>query len=124
MATAAARATSLLTRRGALPQQLLAGLQRRGLASLGGSEVSISMLAAPVTKADLAGSSKGTEGVGMVTAVGSNVKAVGVNDWVVPAAGGALGTCPCGGGGFVGRTARVSFISQTINRSLRAHFQS
>lgn len=95
MATAAARAAaSLLTRRGARPQQqqLLGGLlQRRGLASLGESEVAISMLCAPVTKADLAGKSKGTEGVGLVTAVGSKVKALGVNDWVVPAAGGAVG---------------------------------
>lgn len=92
---AAARVSSLLARR-ARPQLMAAAGARRGLAaaaaSLGETEVAISMLAAPVTKADLAGAgAKGTEGVGVVTAVGSKVKAVGVNDWVVPAGSGAVG---------------------------------
>lgn len=92
---AAARVSSLLARR-ARPQMSAVGAvavgARRGLASLGETEVAISMLAAPVTKADLSGAgAKGTEGVGVVTAVGSKVKAVGVNDWVVPTSSGAVG---------------------------------
>jgi NADPH:quinone reductase-like Zn-dependent oxidoreductase len=63
---------------------------------VGESEVAIKILAAPVSPVDLGiiqgkfptpplPAVAGTEGVGVVTAVGSKVSGISVNDWVVPA---------------------------------------
>jgi trans-2-enoyl-CoA reductase len=64
------------------------------------SQVVVKMLAAPVSEYDMAVVSgrtgpfagvAGNEGVGIVTSVGSAVRGVGIDDWVVPSAAG-LGT--------------------------------
>jgi NADPH:quinone reductase-like Zn-dependent oxidoreductase len=61
------------------------------LAAVGASQVSLSMIASPVHKADRAvassGAIGGSEGVGKVTAVGAGVTNLKVGDWVVPKLG-------------------------------------
>ncbi|GAB5032244.1 trans-2-enoyl-reductase [Nannochloropsis oceanica] len=87
---------SLLARRGVPSCQrstaATAAAAYRGLstsaAALGDNEVALSILAAPVTAADMDSKSPaGAEGVGIVTAVGSKVKDLAVHDWVVPTSG-------------------------------------
>ena len=79
-------------------------MEQIGLSPLTASDVEVKMLAAPINPADLNmiegvyglkakfPAVAGNEGVGIVTAVGSAVKSVSVNDWVIPGAGGGFGT--------------------------------
>lgn len=97
MASSRVVVASLLARRGLPACQrptaaIAAAAAFRGLststAALGDNEVALSILAAPVTAADMGSKSPaGVEGVGIVTAVGSKVKGLAVHDWVVPTTG-------------------------------------
>ncbi|XP_037357243.1 enoyl-[acyl-carrier-protein] reductase, mitochondrial isoform X3 [Talpa occidentalis] len=78
-------------------------LKNQELAAVGGSDVHVKMLAAPINPADInmiqgnygflpkLPAVGGNEGVGQVVAVGSSVTAVKPGDWVIPASAG-LGT--------------------------------
>jgi trans-2-enoyl-CoA reductase len=75
-------------------------MQTVTVATPGSSQVVVKMLAAPISEYDVAvvsgragpfSGTAGNEGVGVVTGIGSGVKGISVNDWVVPSAPG-LGT--------------------------------
>ena len=61
------------------------------LGAVGASQISLSMIASPIHKADrvaaTSGAIGGSEGVGKVTAVGTAVTNLKVGDWVVPKLG-------------------------------------
>ncbi|XP_037357241.1 enoyl-[acyl-carrier-protein] reductase, mitochondrial isoform X2 [Talpa occidentalis] len=83
--------------------ETLPRLKNQELAAVGGSDVHVKMLAAPINPADInmiqgnygflpkLPAVGGNEGVGQVVAVGSSVTAVKPGDWVIPASAG-LGT--------------------------------
>ena len=52
--------------------------------SVSGSEVLIKMVAAPINSGDLTTTKSGSEGVGMVTAMGDKVTGLREGDWVFP----------------------------------------
>ena len=58
--------------------------------SVGAEQVAISMVAAPVHSTDIAKGSKGSEGLGRVTSIGSSVKNLAEGDWVLPKLGSSV----------------------------------
>lgn len=80
------------------PSQVLVAGVDADVKTLGSNEVALKFLAAPITSSDLAsitggagGNSSfpavaGTQGIAVVTGIGSGVNSLKINDWVVPIA--------------------------------------